>query len=225
MAVVGDASADSCSGARPASAALDRSWIRSNAELFGADARLGVFRFRLNSNRLEPIGAHVGQGVGAFRMSGDHTKLIYESGEGSHWVYDIKTGREIKLESLAKAMKPWDELDYAADRIAWIPRPGDGQTVLVMDLRTRKVRAYALPDAAPDRGTLLFGLTWSRTGNEVLVGRRWSRGEDFWSINARTGERLRVQGRRVADPPSVCYESEADSSMATEYRLSQGWFR
>jgi len=182
----------------------DRSWIKSDAVLFGAREKQGVFRLRLNSNRLEPIGDHAGASISDFKLSADHTKLIYHlsdsGGDGAHWLYDIKTGRETKLESLTKAIGPWDDLAYSADasKVAFVPRPGDGEAISIMDLRTRRASSYALPAATPVRDTILFGLTWSRSETEVLVGRRWREREDFWSINPSSGAVQKIAAKRVA---------------------------
>jgi hypothetical protein len=201
------ASAGSCGtpAAVHATGLGDRSWIRTDAVMYGANNTAGVFRLPLNSNRLEPIGHHAGAGIMGFEMSADRSKLIYDldsAGVPTHWLYDIKTGRETELEALTKAIPPWGAAAYSADasKVAFVPRPGDGQTVQAMDLRTRRVRSFPLPAATPAGDTLLFGLTWSRDGSEVLVGRRWQDREDFWSINPTSGTVRKITGTRVAGP-------------------------
>lgn len=179
--------------------------------MFGAQDGVGVFRLRLNSNRLELIGAHRGAEIVQFGISRDRSKLFYETSnsEGrdeAHWVYDIKSGREIKLESLTKALKSGSDLAYTADgeRVAWVPNSGDGQTVSIMDLRTGGVHTYPLPYPTPDRSTFLFALTWSQSEREVLVVRDWFLLRQFWSVDANSGVRRRIQGRseKVSGFPS-----------------------
>ena len=182
------------------------SWIHARTTLFGVGKRLGVFRLRLGSDRPQPIGHHAGASPDDLYLSGDRTKLIYSlsdaSGASSGWIYDLKTGRETPLHPLV------GDIDVAATafspdvrQIAWVDAGVYDPPVSIQDLRTGQRSSYRLPNDAPDKGGLLFGLTWSHNGDRVLVARRrYGLGEDFFAIDPRSGAAQKIEGRVQGGP-------------------------
>lgn len=204
--VSGSVATAGCGTAPNVSKPDDLSWIHSRTTLFGVDAGLGVFQFRLGSNRLQRIGHHVGASIDEFHLSDDHTKLIYglsgASDATSSWLYDLKSGRETQLHPLA------GDIDAAsvafspdAQQVVWIAAGVYDPPISVLDLRTGRRSSYRLPEDASDKGSRLFGLAWSHSGDQVLVARRrHGQGEDFFAIDAQSGAAQKVEGSVESEP-------------------------
>jgi hypothetical protein len=189
----------------------DRSWIRSNAVLYGADER-GVFKLRLDSNAIEPIGDHAGQRIENFRLSQKKRWLGYDrSSPFEHWLYDVTDGGEhrVDIHSMGSV-----EFLFSTDesRLAWLERGGTEHRLAVLDGNSFEMRSFRLLDA-PDPKAVFFDLTWSASGDRLAYAWRDAERQEFYSVDAATGI------ARSIPPPR---EFGADEFVESTYLLGNG---
>lgn len=183
----------------------DRSWINSNAVIYGASSHDGIFRLRLGSNQQTQIGSHAAHTLYDFKMSPRREWLFYfldepSRGQPTYWLYNVTTEEERQLRSVPKYSS---DFVFSPDetKIAWTPRPGDPDAVYVATLSTFETRSFPLHLSEPSGSSTLLGLAWSDNGDRVLFGQRPRDGrETFWSLDPIFGRLSPVTGQREGRP-------------------------
>jgi hypothetical protein len=190
-------------GSTPVPAAIDRSWIRSDTTIYGVNRDDGLFRFRINSSgTIERLGHHDGGAVTALKIFPDKKRLYYRLSIGmfhyKHWIYDIATGQDVNLQTVVKDVDTMGMLDISPDftRIAWVPPSGDG--VRVVDMATYTSEFHQIITGQQELSeVMLFGITWSRDGRDILIGVRRGEAEQFWSLDAETGAQEKIEAQHT----------------------------
>lgn len=171
----------------------DRSWVRSDAVLYGAGTKQGVIRLQLNSNEVNRIGDHASEELLDFQVSPDRSKLFYKFVRSPNhpmlWIFDIQLGREASLAPLTDIVgADSSSVAFSPDSTRVAAKSMFGRGLAILNLTTHNVRSINLNRlGAVADGELFFGLAWSYDDNTVLFGRRDREHEDYWAADAAGG--------------------------------------
>jgi hypothetical protein len=189
----------SAGGGTPATL-TDRTWVKIAHPIYVAVQERGVFRLKLNSNFLEPLGIHVNTIFDDFKLSPSGRFLLYELAGVStetFYIYDLHAGIEHQIDSPPRyshiTASPNDRW------LAAIPRPGEPPVVWLFDLRASTIKHLPVPV----ENAMLFASAWS-TESHLLFGARNKSGEMFWSVDPETGSFSQLRGVRRT-PTEITY--------------------
>lgn len=176
-----------------ADASGDRRWIDSDAVLYGTANEFGVFRLRLNSNRLETLGAYAVQPGDTLLLSGNKRWLLYATRGRGWFVFDTIANQERRLEDLAPAMGGY-VFSPAEDKVAGASTAGD--SVAVVDLKADTVQLHSLAALPPQSEAVISVVTWLDTVDRLVLHRRpRAAPSSLWSLELSSGRLPPLVGR------------------------------
>jgi len=175
-----------CSGDSSIPVTADRSWIPSDAVIYGIAAPYGFFRFALNQQQPQALGNPVADGMGEMAVSPDKSEVYADAmGPGlldPHYLYDTKTGG---LYDLGGLIRPYSFIFLSPDwhYLAWVNV--HDPAVHIVDLRRMTAQAVNVP-APPRPRHVLISAVWLPDG-DVLVTSRQGADWAYWRVDPASG--------------------------------------
>lgn len=192
-------------GAAPAEADAsgDRRWIDSDAVLYGTANESGVFRLRLNSNRLEALGVYAAQRVDTLRLSANKRWLLYAIRGRGWFFFDTIANQERRLEDFAPAADVY-VFSPTEDKLAGASSAGD--SVAVVDLKTDTVELHSLAAFPPQSEAVVSVVTWLDPADRLVLHRRsMAAPPSLWSLELSSGRLAPLEGRYDQATSTVRY--------------------
>jgi hypothetical protein len=183
---------------RPLQATADRSWVPSDAVIYGADPVHGFYRFALNQAQPETLarGPLIPEEL---CISPDKSEVFTDS-FGPGVIYDTKTRVLHDLGSLIAPYSLFPQISPDWRYIAWWNARDPG--VHIIDLHSYTMRTFHLSAALEKNGLVMVG-AWSADGS-VLITRRpmGLTGWTYWKMDAVTGAVTQIQSKQLDGYPT-----------------------
>jgi hypothetical protein len=182
----------------PPQATTDRSWVPSDAVIYGVDPVHGFFRFALNQAQQETLasGPLIPEEL---CISPDKSKVFTDS-FGPGVIYSTRTRVLHDLGPLIAPYSLFPQISPDWRYIAWSNSRDPG--VHIIDLHSYTMRTFHLSAALEKNGLVMVG-AWSADGS-VLITRRpmgltgWS----YWKMDPMTGAVAQIESEQLNGYPT-----------------------
>jgi len=183
---------------QPPQVTTDRSWVPSNAVIYGADPAHGFFRYPLSETKPQTLAKDV-VSPQQLEISPDKSQVFIDAiGRGMnerHLIYDTNThilhdlGSLIEPASLLPGISPdWHYIAWWNDR-----SPG----VHIVNLHDDTVRTFHLPMSVEKGGMDIVG-TWAADGSVLVTRRPWTDRNSswsYWKMDPVTGTAVQIEAK------------------------------